>query len=68
MIGYPTPANMAGSRRKSVIWDTIDCPGGPLNLNSDLRHRTMLRQGIRMSYCSTFVIPALVTTTDVGLR
>jgi hypothetical protein len=24
VIGYPTPANMAGSRRKSVIWDTID--------------------------------------------
>jgi hypothetical protein len=23
VISYPTPANMAGSRRKSVIWDTI---------------------------------------------
>src|SRR5580692_2331744 len=56
VMKYPTPANMAGSRRKSVIWDTIS-----IGSTACCRVRSSAR-----SNCSIDATPALVMTSDLG--
>lgn len=65
MISYPTPANMAGSRRKSVIWDTISIL---IEATVVLHGRFVTppeRRGSTSSY-SHIIIPAVIVESSVS--
>jgi len=65
VISDPTPANMAGSRRKSVIWDTISIL---IEATVVLYGRFVMppeRRGSTSSY-SHIIIPALIVESSVN--
>ena len=64
-MSYPTPANMAGSRRKSVIWDTISIL---IEATVVLHGRFVTppeRRGSTSSY-SHIIIPAVIVESSVN--